>query len=204
GAGGAGLDGVGAGAGAGEAVARAAAQGQRGRLLLAASGVIAAVLLAGLSVSLWQMRRAMQALEAEQQARRDEAKAREQAFAALRSMTAEVVERKFAQGTALTMGDRAFLRGVIAQFDAFAAIQGDDADSRAVRAAGRFGVGTIRHRLGELREAEQDYDQAVRIRERLAADFPTRPEFRQTLADSHNNRGMVRSDTGRLKEAETD
>src|SRR5262245_55059257 len=198
------LDRVRAEAEAREAVARAAAQRQRRRLLLAAIGVIAAVLLAGLSVSLWQMRRAMQALEAEQQARRDEAKAREQAFAALRSMTAEVVERKFAQGTALTADDRAFLRGVIAQFDAFAAIKGEDADSRAVRAEGRFRVGTIRHRLGELREAEQDYDQAVSIRERLAADFPTRPEFRQTLADSHTNRGLVRSDTGRLKEAVTD
>jgi hypothetical protein len=59
-------------------------------------------------------------------------------------MTAEVVERKFAQGTALTADDRAFLRGVIAQFHAFAAIKGDDADSRAVRAEGRFRVGTIR------------------------------------------------------------
>src|SRR5262249_22905075 len=183
---------------------RAAAQRQRRRLLLAASGAVVAVLLAGLSVSLWQTRRAMQALAAEQKARRDEAKAREQAFAALRSMTAEVVEWKFAQGTALTADDRAFLRGVIAQFDAFAAIKGDDPDSRAVRAEVRFRVGTIRPRLGDLREAEQDYDQALSIRERLAADFPSRPEFRQTLADSHTNRGMVRSDTGRPKEAEAD
>ena len=45
-------------------------------------------------------------------------------------MTEDVVERKFAQGSAYR-GDRAFLRGVIAQFDAFAAIKGDDADSRA-------------------------------------------------------------------------
>src|SRR5262249_46733640 len=94
-------------------------QRQRRRLLLAASGMIALVLLAGLGGSLWQMQRAMQAeaaatanatqarderdakelaLKAEQQARADEIKARQQAFAALRSMTAEVVERKFAQG----------------------------------------------------------------------------------------------------------
>src|SRR5262249_8249829 len=48
---------------------RAAEQGKRRRVLLAASGVVALVLLAGLGVSLWQMRRAMQALAAEQQAR---------------------------------------------------------------------------------------------------------------------------------------
>src|SRR5262249_33235621 len=48
---------------------RAAEQGKRRRMLLAASGVVALVLLAGLGVSLWQMVRAMQALAAEQQAR---------------------------------------------------------------------------------------------------------------------------------------
>jgi tetratricopeptide (TPR) repeat protein len=38
----------------------------------------------------------------------------------------------------------------------------------------------------------------------LAADFPSRPEFRQELAASHNNRGVLLSDTGRLPEAEKD
>jgi tetratricopeptide (TPR) repeat protein/tRNA A-37 threonylcarbamoyl transferase component Bud32 len=215
-----------------EAVARAAEQRQRRRMLLAASGIIALVLLAGLTVSLWQMRRAMQAEaaantsadqarlsagEAERNAKqaqneRDakalalaaEQKAREQAFAALRSMTTEVVERKFTQGTALTDDDRAFLRGVIAQFDAFAAIKGDDADSRALRAEGRLRVGWMRYRLGELKEAEQDYEQALSTYKQLAADFPTRPEFRQELAGSHTNRGIVLRATGRLKEAEQD
>jgi tetratricopeptide (TPR) repeat protein len=141
---------------------------------------------------------------AEQQARRDETKARQQAFAALRSITADVVERKFAQGAALTPDDRAFLRGVIAQFDAFAEIKGDDADSRAVRGEGRFRVGNIRSRLGELTDAEKDYDQALSIYKQLAADFPSRPAFRQQLAASHNNRGVLLHDTGRLQEAEKD
>jgi eukaryotic-like serine/threonine-protein kinase len=218
---------------------RAAEQGKRRRVLRAASGVVALVLLAGLGASLWQTRRALRAeaaaitnaeqarlnaeeaernaqqagaerdakdaaLAAEQRARRDEAKARQQAFAALRSMIAEVVERKFTQEAVLTEDDRAFLRGVIAQFDAFAAIKGEDADSRAVRAEGRWRVGWIRYRLGELKEAEQDYNQALSIQKQLAADFPNRPEFRQQLAASHNNRGMVPHATGRLKEAEQD
>jgi tetratricopeptide (TPR) repeat protein/tRNA A-37 threonylcarbamoyl transferase component Bud32 len=174
----------------------------RGPVLAAAA--VAAALLVGLSVSLWQMRRAMQALAAEQQAREDETKARQQAFAALRSMTADVVERKFAQGTMLTQDDRAFLRGVIAQYDAFAAIQGDDADSRAVRAEGRLRVGYMRYRLGELKEAEQDYNQALSIYKQLAAEFPARPEFRQELGRNYNRRGVLLSDTGRLREAEQD
>src|SRR5262249_47109610 len=205
---------------------------QRRRTLLIACGIIALVLLAGLSVSLWQMRRGQKGetggqTSGGQTTRRAGGGGRKAkktqgdpgakglapggrpkgpggAFAALRSMTAEVVERKFAQGTALTEDDRAFLRGVIAQFDAFAAIKGEDADSRAVRAEGRFRVGTMRDRLGELREAEQDYDQALSIQKQLAADFPGRPEFRQALAWSHNNRGILLRDAGRLREAQQD
>src|SRR5262249_55402456 len=90
-----------------------------------------------------------QALEGGTRTRALETKARQQAFAALRSMVRDVVERKFAQAKVLTDEDRAFLRGVIAQFDAFAAIKGDDADSRAVRAEGRACVGLMRLRLGE-------------------------------------------------------
>lgn len=142
------------------------------------------------------------ALAAEQQARADETKARQQAFAALRSMTADVVERKFAQATVLTEDDREFLRGVIAQYDAFAAIKGEDADSRALRAEGRFRVGNMRRTLGELKEAEKDYDQALSIQKQLAADFPSLPMFRRDLALTYNNLGILLGKTGRLKEAE--
>jgi serine/threonine protein kinase len=55
------------------------------------------------------------ALAAEQRAREDETKARQQAFAVLRSMTADVVVRKFPPGTVLTEDDRAFLQGIIVQ-----------------------------------------------------------------------------------------
>jgi tetratricopeptide (TPR) repeat protein/tRNA A-37 threonylcarbamoyl transferase component Bud32 len=144
------------------------------------------------------------ALKAEQKARAGETKARRQAFAALRSMTAEVVERKFAQGAVLTEDDRAFLRGVIAQFDAFAAIKGDDADSREVRAEGRFRVANMRHRLGELPEAEKDFDQALSIYKQLAAEFPNSLVFRNALAYTHIGRGNLRQDTGRRPEAEKD
>jgi serine/threonine protein kinase/predicted RNA polymerase sigma factor len=201
-----------------EALARAAEQQRRRRMLLMASGIIALVLLTGLSASLWQMRRAMQA-EAQANTNADQAReeanaralalaaeqlARQQAFAALRSMTEEVVERKFAQGAVLTQDDRAFLRGIIAQFDAFAAIKGDDADSRALRAEGRWRVGTMRHRLGELEQAQKDYDQALSLYQQLSADFPSRTDFQQQLAGSHNNRGNLLSDTGRPREAEND
>jgi tetratricopeptide (TPR) repeat protein len=226
------------------ALAREAEQRKQRWTVQVAGGLIALVLLAGLSASLWQMFRANEnarqaeeerdakgraeadatanakqawdeanakavALKAEQQARKGETKAliaeqqaRKQAFAALRSVTEKVVEKKFTQRAALTEDDRAFLRGVIGQFDAFAAIRGEDADSRAVRAEGRFRVGNIRSTLGEYKEAEKDYDQALGIQKQLVADFPARPEFRFELAMSHNNRGELLSETGRFKEAE--
>src|SRR5262245_40604593 len=56
-----------------EAEARAAEQRQQRRLLLAASGTVALVLLAGRSASLWQMRRAMEA-EAAANASADQAR----------------------------------------------------------------------------------------------------------------------------------
>jgi serine/threonine protein kinase len=201
---------------------RTAEHNKRRRMLLVASGTVVVVLLAGLGASLWQMRRAMKAeaassanadlaraerdtkdvcLAGEQRARQDEAKARQQAFDALRTMTADVVERKFAQGAELTEDDRAFLGGVIAQFDAFAAIKAGDADSQAARAEGRFRVGTIRMRLGELKEAEQDYDQAVTICSQLVADFPFQSDFHQLLARTFTAKGILLSDTGRFDDA---
>jgi tetratricopeptide (TPR) repeat protein len=208
-----------------EAQARADEQRKRRQVLLRASGVIALVLVAGLAVSLWQMFRAIDAegqanqnaqqarnesqakdlaLAAEKHAREDEAKARQQAFGALRSIATNVVERKLTQGVVLTEEDRAFLRGIIAQFDAFAAIKGDDADSRALRAEARLRVGTMRRTLAELQEAEKDFDQALDIWEQLVAEFPTRPDFREGLAGSYNNRANLLGDTGRLQEAEKD
>src|SRR5262249_43596960 len=106
--------------------------------------------------------------------------------------------------TALSDDDRAFLRGIIAQFDAFAAIKGDDAASRALRAEGRFRVGTMRYRLGEMREVEQNYDQAVSIYKQLAMDFPSQVPFRQNLATCYNNRGSLLTSTNRLQKAEQD
>jgi tetratricopeptide (TPR) repeat protein len=183
---------------------------RRHRGPVVAAGLVLLTLLVGIAGTTWGLLRAVDegdakdvALKAEQQARADETRAREQAFAALRNMTEDVVERKFAQGV-LTEDDRAFLHGVIAQYDAFAAIKGDDADSRALRAEGRRRVGNMRLRLGELREAEQDYEQALSIARQLAADFPSRPEFRHELARSYINRGNLRKLMGRPKEAEED
>ena len=52
---------------------------------------------------------------------------------------------------------------------------------------------------GRLKQAEQDYDQALTMLKQLAADFPSRPEFRQELARSHKSRGIVMQNAGRSR-----
>jgi serine/threonine protein kinase/tetratricopeptide (TPR) repeat protein len=143
------------------------------------------------------------ALAAETKARQAEKQARDHALAALRAMTDEIVENQMARDTTLTDENKEFLRKIIKHFETFAAITGDDAESRAIRAEGHHRVGLMRYRLGELKEAESAYLDALAIRKQLAADFPTRPDFRRDLARSHINRGALLHDTGGLKEAES-
>jgi tetratricopeptide (TPR) repeat protein len=123
-------------------------------------------------------------------------------MAALRAMTDDIVENQTARGTTLTDENKEFLRKIIKHFEGFAAVTSDDAESRSIRAEGYARVGLMRSRLGELKEAEAAYQGARAIQKQLAADFPTRPEFRQELATSHNNLGLLLTNAGRLKEAE--
>jgi serine/threonine-protein kinase len=141
------------------------------------------------------------ALKAESRAREAEKQARDRAMAALRAMTDEV-ENLMARGTTLTEENKEFLRKIIRHFESFAGLNSDDADSRSIRAEGSYRVGLMRYRLGELKEAETAFADALAIRKQLAADFPARPEFRRDLAASHNNLGKLLSDKGYLKEAQ--
>ncbi len=214
-----------------------AEQAKRRRVVQWAGGLIAAVLLIGFAVSLWQMTRAIRAerqarqneqwaidnartaaeerdakakallaetaaLQAEQQARAAEMQARDQAMKALRTLTDELVENQLARGESWTDENQEFLRMVIKQFEGFAAITSNNAESRAIRAEGYLRVGLMRRSLGEPAEAEQAFRTAIDLYRPLVADFPNRPEFREDLAKSHGNLALILQATGRLKEAE--
>jgi len=73
------------------------------------------------------------ALAEEQHACADETKAPEQALPPCEARPRMSSTGGSPRWIVLTEDDRAFLPRVIAEFDAFAAIQGDDADSRTVR-----------------------------------------------------------------------
>ena len=217
---------------AAQALVREAELRKRRRLTLQAAGLVAAVLLGGLSVSLWQMNRALtaeqlaranerqalanaelaranerQALverDAKETALQAEKAAKQRALQSLRSLTDRVVERKFTQSSAQTLTDeeREFLRSVQQQWEGFAAVAGNDAESRAIRAEGLYRVGWLRHRLGELDNAEQNYADAVELWQQLVSEFPGRPQYRELLANSHNSLGSMLASSGRLQDGE--
>src|SRR5262249_14732699 len=64
--------------------------------------------------------------------------------------------------------------------------------------------GVLLKGTGRLKEAEADFDAALRIYKQLAADFPNRPQLSWELAASHNNRANLLRATGRFKNAEGD
>src|SRR5205807_9123320 len=108
------------------------------------------------------------------QALQAETRARTLAMGALRKLTDDVVEQQLARRTVLTDEDRRFLRDIQRQYEAFADLPGEDAEQRAIRAEGHRRVGLMRRGLGELKEAEVSYRQALALYQPLAADFPTR------------------------------
>ncbi len=142
-------------------------------------------------------RRAEQERDAKDLALKAERQARQQAMTALRFMTDDLVERQLARGPHLSDQDKAFLRQVIQQFEGFAAITADDAESRLIRAEGHGRVARMRFHLGELEEAEHSYPSALAICKQLVADFPKVPEYRRALALNHNGLGNLLSNTGR-------
>jgi tetratricopeptide (TPR) repeat protein len=179
----------------------------RGPVLAAALGLAALVTgLVGTGVALAAVER-QRVRTADERDRKDRAlqserAARGRAMTALRRLTDEVVEKQLARRPALTADDRRFIREILGQYEEFAALPGDEAEQRAVRAEGFARVGGLRHRLGEEAEAAAAYSRALDLYSGLAADFPDQPGFRHQQALARVNLAAVYRATGRLPEAE--
>jgi tetratricopeptide (TPR) repeat protein len=63
-------------------------------------------------------------------------------------------------------------------------------------------VGEMHQWLGDSRRAEEAYDQAVAVLEKLAGDFPAVPRYRYELAGTCNNLGDLLVSAGRPRDAE--
>jgi tetratricopeptide (TPR) repeat protein len=208
---------------AAEALVREAEQRKRRRLAVGLGGGIAAVLLVGLAVSLGLMQRAIHAeriaVENEQQAlanaeqerlakveaeaeKRKAIKFRNQALDALRATTGRDVEKLLGEKKELSANEREYLEAIAGRWQTFARREGTDEASRAVAAEGHFRVAYLWQQLGRREEALPEYEQAVALQEKLAADFPAVPDYRRELAQSHTNLGLLLADLGKRAEAE--
>jgi serine/threonine protein kinase/tetratricopeptide (TPR) repeat protein len=78
-----------------------------------------------------------------------------------------------------------------------------DAAQAAARGRAYARLGDLRRQMGETTEALADFEQMRSIFARLAADFPTVPEYRSKVGASHDSLGTVLSLLGRNDEAES-
>jgi tetratricopeptide (TPR) repeat protein len=171
---------------------------------VAALSVIVVLLLGGVVGTTIGLLRALQAEKLADQRRLETAEAGKQALTALRSLTDDVVERQLGRQETLTEADRAFLKKIVAQYEALVALRGDTEESRTIRAEGYSRVGTLQERLGEWAEARASLEQARVLNQQLAADFPALPEYRNQLAANHNKLSAVLADLGKYAEAEAE
>jgi tetratricopeptide (TPR) repeat protein len=197
---------------------------RRNRGPVAAAGLVTLVLLGGIAGTTFGLLRAERAAEAERLAKQDaladrdakasalaaetkareaEKRAREHAMKALRTLTDEVVENQMARGTALPEENKEFLRKIIKQYEGFAAVTGDDAESKRIRAEGYICVAKLRSRLGDLDGAEIAYRDALTISQQVLAVFPSDHHARTCLGTCYNDLGLLLSRTKRPKEAES-
>jgi serine/threonine protein kinase/Tfp pilus assembly protein PilF len=161
--------------------------------------------IAGTTTGLFQARAAeRQALkdrDEKDQALKMEAQAHRQNRQALNTLSDASVADILARQVELTDQHRQYLQKVLALHEAFAA-RAEGPEGRQGQAEGAQRVGRIRHSLGQLKEAEQAYRDALALQKQLVADFPGQADLRQDLALTLYNLGILLSDTGRWKEAE--
>jgi serine/threonine protein kinase/tetratricopeptide (TPR) repeat protein len=131
-----------------------------------------------------------------------ETAAKGQTREALDALTDDVVETIFAKQPELTEGESAFLRKVLGFYEAFTKQSGETAEARFLRAKGYFKVAHLRALLGEQVQAVEGYRQAVTLLEQLADESPEVSEYREKLARTHNNLGILLAELNNDTDAE--
>jgi tetratricopeptide (TPR) repeat protein len=168
--------------------------------VLAASGFVL-LLLAGIAGTTIGLVRTLAAEKRAIAERNEKEDARLQTRQALNTVTDEVLDDLLGRQMRLTDQHRAFLKKLLGFHAEFAAANADDPEGRVSQAAGYYRVGRIRLSLGELKEAETAYRDALAIQIQLANEFPDRQDIRHDLALTYHYLGMTLGVTGRLMEA---
>src|SRR6185312_6986584 len=88
---------------------------------------------------------------------------------------------------------RALLEDALEFYQGFLEQKGTDPLIRHETARAYLRVGDIQLLLGRLHQTEEPLRQAITLLERLAADYPSVPEYRSDLAAAHDDLGVVYS-----------
>lgn len=147
-----------------------------------------------------------QAVENEKQAlaaRNAEAAARKRTREALNTLTDDVIEKLLAKQVQLGDNEKRFLQRVQRFYEELSASGGPGADAPSNQLDGLFRLANIHSRLGQSRQAEKAYREALALSTHLIAELPAKPEFRENLARIRTNLANLLSELGQRAEAET-
>src|SRR5690606_10439469 len=70
-----------------------------------------------------------------------------------------------------------------------------------IRAQGLNNLAILYHSEGRVADSEEVQRQAIALKEKLAAKFPSVPDFRRDVARSYNNLATVVNDPGEARKA---
>jgi eukaryotic-like serine/threonine-protein kinase len=122
---------------------------------------------------------------------------------ALDALTDDVVKAMFVKQIELDEKEKAFLRKVIGFYETVTQQMGQSPEAKYLRAQGIFKVAYLRALLGEQTQAAKEYQQVVELLMPLAHDFPKVADYRESLASSQHNLGILLTDLGNSRDAET-
>jgi tetratricopeptide (TPR) repeat protein len=192
---------------------RKAIRRHRGSVLAAA--VVATALFVGATVATWQAvratraeREARAAAEAEkvaaaqaQSEKQRAEKAEADTLADFRASTDDAIEQLIGSKAELGPKEKAYLENTLKRWQSFAARQGDDEHSRAIRGEGHFHIAFLWALLGHREEARTEYQVSVDLQKKLVEQFPDVPAYRFDLAKAQHNSAILLEDFGKNQEA---
>jgi serine/threonine protein kinase len=164
--------------------------------------LILLVLVAGVIGTTWSLIREQQHSQELQAAHERERLLNERARQAIESVTSDTAIEQLTRQKELSAEQKDFLDKMIQYYAESAQEVTATEQERSRQARAYFQMGRLNQVLGRSKDSENAYPRAVALLKQLAADFPTRPEFRQQLALTYNAQGTLLRATGRPTEAE--
>ncbi len=143
------------------------------------------------------------ALEQETAARKHAQAAEARTLASYRDSTDDAIKELIGSKDELGYKERTYLQKTLKRWQAFADEQADDALGRNYRAEGHLRVANIWWHLGETTAARTSYEQARDIWQKLVEQFPSVPEYQNSLSTCHSNLGFLLTNLGETAAART-